>query len=212
MTCNLEFASWSNSLVNSQYQKDTDIKIVKNAEKLSSLEVVEAVWNYTKNMNLSVTTEVGQHQLWCAKGYKFSSPEQFITSGGLGAMGFGFPAAIGASIAKNGSPVICFAGDGSLSMNLQELGTCVNYNLPVKIMLMDNGYLGMVRQLQEKNCEGRYSETQIHNPDFVKLCASYGIEAVRVETKDQILPALDRCFTTNKPFLIDFVIEPMEVV
>ena len=212
MTCNLEFASWSNSLLNSQYQKYTDIKIVKNAEKLSSLEVVEAVWNYTKNMNLSVTTEVGQHQLWCAKGYKFSYPEQFITSGGLGAMGFGFPAAIGASIAKNGSPVICFAGDGILSMNLQELGTCVNYNLPVKIMLMDNGYLGMVRQLQEKNCEGRYSETQIHNPDFVKLCASYGIEAVRVETKDQILPALDRCFTTNKPFLIDFVIEPMEVV
>ena len=210
--CNCDFSSWSKSLLNIQYQNDTETKMVKSGGKLSSLEVVEAVWNYTKNMNLPVATEVGQHQLWCAKGYKFSYPEQFITSGGLGAMGFGFPASIGASIAKNGGKVICFAGDGSLGMNLQEFGTCVNYNLPIKIMLMDNGYLGMVRQLQEKNCDGRYSETQIHNPDFVKLCSSYGIEAIRVETSEQIQPALEKCFSSPKPFLIDFVTEPMEVV
>ena len=163
-------------------------------------------------MKIPVATEVGQHQLWCAKGYKFGFPEQFITSGGLGAMGFGFPAAIGASIALGGKPVICFAGDGSLMMNLQEFATCVKYNLPVKIMLMNNGYLGMVRQLQEKNCENRYSETKIQNPDFIKLCNSFGFDAIRVETHEQILPALQKCFSDNKPFLLDFVIEAMEIV
>lgn len=204
-----DFSSWFNSI---RYLKDTAIKLPETTDKLSSELIVNEVWNYTKDLKLPVTTEVGQHQLWCAKGYKFSYPGQFITSGGLGTMGFGLPAAIGASIAKNCLQVICFAGDGSLQMNLQELGTCVNYNLPVKIMLMDNGYLGMVRQLQEKNCQGRYSETRINNPDFIKLCSSYGIEAVRVEKKEQIRPALEKCFSSDKPFLIDFVTEPMEIV
>jgi len=211
-SCNFDFSLWSNSILNIKYQNDTyNVNTIKSTF-LSSSEVVNAVWNYTKDLNLTVTTEVGQHQLWCAKNYKFTYPEQFITSGGLGTMGFGFPAAIGASIAQKRKSVICFAGDGSLSMNLQEFATCVNYNLPVKIMLMDNGYLGMVRQLQEKNCEGRYSETKIHNPDFIKLCSSYGIDAIRVETAEQIKPALEKCFSTDKPFLIDFIIEPMEVV
>lgn len=202
-------SEWMNSI---RYLKDTVVNLPETSDKLSSERVVYEVWNYTKDLNLHVTTEVGQHQLWCAKGYKFTYPGQFLTSGGLGTMGFGFPAAIGASIAENGSKVICFAGDGSLCMNLQELGTCVNYNLPVKIMLMDNGYLGMVRQLQEKNCGGRYSETQINNPDFLKICSSYGIDAIRVETKEQIKPALEKCFSSDKPFLINFVIEPMEIV
>lgn len=209
--CAYDFSQWKKTADNIRYQNDTTT-ITKNSEFLSSSEVVSAVWDYTKDLNLPVTTEVGQHQLWCAKGYKFNYAEQFITSGGLGTMGFGFPAAIGASIARKNSPVICFAGDGSLSMNLQEMETCVNYNLPVKIMLMDNGYLGMVRQLQQKRCDGRYYETKIHNPDFIKLCSSYGIEAVRVKNYEQIKPALEKCFSSTKPFLIDFVIEPMEVV
>ena len=203
------YTNWFNSI---RYLKDTVAEIPQISDKLSSEFVVNEIWDYTKNLKIPVTTEVGQHQLWCAKGYKFNYSGQFITSGGLGTMGFGFPAAIGASIARGSSPVICFAGDGSLQMNLQELATCVNYNLPVKIMLMNNGYLGMVRQLQEKNCEGRYSETKIQNPDFIRLCASYGIEALRVETEEQIKPALERCFSSDKPFLIDFIIEPMELV
>lgn len=185
---------------------------VKKSKKLYSFEVINVLYKYTKKVSLTITTEVGQHQLWCAKGYKFKRPGQFITSGGLGTMGFGLPAAIGATIAQRKTPVICISGDGSLQMNLQELATCAEYNLPVKILVLNNGYLGMVRQLQEKMCDGRYTETQIKNPDFVKLAQAYGIEAVRVEKSEDILGALKQCFATNKPFLIDFMVEPMEIV
>ena len=107
-------------------------------------------------------------------------------------MGFGFPAAIGVSVAQNGSQVLCITGDGSLQMNIQELATCVEYNLPIKIFVLNNGYLGMVRQLQERFCEKRYSQTQIHNPDFVMLAKAYGIEAIRVESAQDIDFALDK--------------------
>lgn len=203
------FIGWANE---AQILKSRNRKPEKKSEKLHSFEVVEAVYEYTKNMRLTVTTEVGQHQLWAAKGYKFNRAGQFVTSGGSGTMGFGFPAAIGASIAQNGAPVICITGDGSLQMNIQELATCVEYGLPVKILVLNNGYLGMVRQLQERMCEKRYSQTQIHNPDFVGVAKAYGIEAVRVENTDEIPAALEKCFSSNAPFLIDFVVEPMEVV
>lgn len=185
---------------------------VKKSEKLHSFEVIDAVYNYTKDKGFTVTTEVGQHQLWCAKGYKFSRPGQFVTSGGLGTMGFGFPAALGVSIAQKDAPVICITGDGSLQMNIQELATCVEYGLPVKIFVLNNGYLGMVRQLQERMCEKRYSQTQIYNPDFVGVAKAYGVNALRVERAEDIPSALEKCFATNAPFLIDFVVEPMEVV
>ena len=97
-------------------------------------------------------------------------------------------------------------------MNIQELATCVEYGLPVKIFVLNNGYLGMVRQLQEKLCGKRYSQTQIHNPDFVGVAKAYGVDAVRVEKAEEIPAALEKCFASNAPFLIDFVVEPMEVV
>lgn len=127
-------------------------------------------------------------------------------------MGFGFPAAIGASIALNKSPVICIAGDGSFQMNEQELATCVSYNIPIKIFIMNNGYLGLVRQLQEENCDKRYFETKIYNPDFIKLAESYGIKSLRVFNKSEIPPALDKAFSEVAPFLIDFIIEPFESI
>lgn len=204
-----DFSAWAQE---AQALKARNKLPAKKSEKLHSFEVIEAVYNFTRDMGLTVTTEVGQHQLWCAKGYKFNKPGQFITSGGLGTMGFGFPAALGASIAQGGAPVICVTGDGSLQMNIQELATCVEYGLPVKIFVLNNGYLGMVRQLQEKMCEKRYSETQIHNPDFVGVAKAYGVDAVRVERVEDIGAALEKCFATNAPFLIDFVVEPMEVV
>lgn len=204
-----DFSTWAQE---AQVLKARNKLPAKKSEKLHSFEVIDAVYNFTKNMDLTVTTEVGQHQLWCAKGYKFNHPGQFITSGGLGTMGFGFPAALGASIAQNGAPVICVTGDGSLQMNIQELATCVEYGLPVKIFVLNNGYLGMVRQLQEKMCGKRYSQTQIHNPDFVGVAKAYGVEAVRVEKAEEIPAALEKCFASNAPFLIDFVVEPMEVV
>ena len=155
-----------------------------------------------------VTTEVGQHQVWASR-YLHT---QLITSGGLGTMGFGFPAAIGASIAQNGKPVICIAGDGSIQMNIQELATCMDYKLPVKVFILNNGYLGMVRQFQEKSCEERYYATKISNPDFVKLAESYGALGLRVEKREDIASALDKAFATDKPVLIDFVVEEMEVL
>lgn len=204
-----DFSSWSNE---AQILKSQNKKPEKKSENLHSFQVIDVIYNLTKDKDLIVTTEVGQHQLWAAKGYKFDNAGKFLTSGGSGTMGFGFPAAIGACIAQGGKEVICITGDGSLQMNIQELATCVEYGLPIKIFVLNNGYLGMVRQLQERFCEKRYSQTQISNPDFVSLAKAYGIEAVRVEKEDEIEGALEKCFATNVPYLIDFVIEPMEVV
>ena len=170
------------------------------------------LYNYTKDFEPVITTEVGQHQMWTVQNYKFNSPNKFLTSGGSGTMGFGLPAAIGASIASDKSPVICIAGDGSFQMNEQELATCVDYKLPVKIFIMNNGYLGMVRQLQQKAYGDRYSETKISNPDFIKLAEAYGIKALRVKSHSEINDALESAFKTDEPFIIDFVIEPFEIV
>lgn len=184
----------------------------KISEKLHSFEVIERIYEFTKDMNPVVTTEVGQHQMFTAQNYKFFAPRKFITSGGSGTMGFGLPAAIGASIAGGFAPVICISGDGSFQMNSQEIAMCVDYNIPVKILILNNGYLGMVRQLQQKFCDGRFSQTQILNPDFVKLAESYGITGIRVKTESEILPAMRKIFDSKGPALIDFVVEPMEVV
>ncbi len=184
----------------------------KISDKLHSFEVIREIYNYTKEKNLVVTTEVGQHQLWTAQNYKFNLPRKFLTSGGSGTMGFGFPAAIGASVANGSQPVICIAGDGSFQMNEQELATCRDYNLPVKIFILNNGYLGMVRQLQQKGFDERYSQTQISNPDFIKLGEAYGIKAQRVEKLEDINLALNKAFESGEPYIIDFVVEPMEVV
>lgn len=184
----------------------------KISDRLHSFEVIREIYNFTKGKDIAVTTEVGQHQLWTAQNYKFASARRFLTSGGSGTMGFGFPAAIGACIANKKEPVICIAGDGSFQMNEQELATCVDYKLPVKIFILNNGYLGMVRQLQQKGFGERYSETKISNPDFVKLANAYGISACRVDSVKDIPNALEKAFAENGPYIVDFIVEPMEVV
>ena len=192
--------------------KEKNSKPKKLSNLLHSYEVIRYIYDFTKNMEPVVATEVGQHQLWTAQNFKFSAPRKFLTSGGSGTMGFGLPAAEGASVALGRKPVICISGDGSLQMNFHELATCKDYNLPVKVFVLNNGYLGMVRQLQQKFCGGRFPETKISNPDFVKLAESYGIFAIRVQTESEILPALEKAFTIDGPVLVDFIIEPMEVV
>ena len=192
--------------------KKSDIKREPISNKLQSYEVIQAIYKYTKDMEPIVTTEVGQHQLWTAQNFKFNTCGKFLTSGGSGTMGFGLPAAIGASIGTKKQPVICIAGDGSIQMNEQELATCVDYELPVKIFIMNNGYLGMVRQLQQKGFNERYSQTKISNPDFIKLANAYGIKAERVNNSSEINEALNRAFSVNEPYIIDFIIEPFEVV
>ena len=206
------FVNYSDWLEEAVKLKSLNQKNKKISERLHSFEVVKAIYDYTKDEDYVVTTEVGQHQLWTAQNYKFASPRKFLTSGGSGTMGFGLPAAIGASIALGVEKVICIAGDGSFQMNEQELATIKDYNLPLKIFILNNGYLGMVRQLQQKGFGGRYSETKISNPDFVKLADAYGIDALRVEKFEEVQNSLEFAFSNNKPVIIDFVVEPMEVV
>lgn len=182
------------------------------SEKLAAHTVLDKIYEYTKKYNPVVATEVGQHQLWTAQTFKFKEPRKFLTSGGLGTMGFGFPAAMGACIADKSQLVLNIAGDGSIQMNIQELATCVEYNLPVKVMIMNNGYLGMVRQWQEKLFEKRYSGTKISGPDFVKVAEAYGAKGIRVKKEEEIIPALKEALDYDGPVFVDFIIEPFEVV
>jgi acetolactate synthase-1/2/3 large subunit len=162
--------------------------------------------------NSVVVSEVGQNQMWTAQYYSFKRPRQWITSGGLGTMGFGFPAAIGAHFAVPDLPVFDVAGDGSIQMNIQELSTVAFNRIPVKIAVLNNRYLGMVRQWQELFYDRRYSFTELPPVDFVKIAQAYGVDAVRVESSDDVLPALETAVGTEGPFLIDFRIEREENV
>ena len=192
--------------------KEKNKKNHKISEKLHSFEVIEAISDFTKDMEPIVCTEVGQHQLWTAQNFKFTKNTNFLTSGGLGTMGFGLPAAIGACIADSGRPVICISGDGSLQMNISELETCRDYNLPVKLFVLNNGYLGMVRQLQEQFFGSRFSETKISNPDFVKMSEAYGIKGFSVQTKEELLSSIKKAFEIDGPVLVDIKTEAIEVV
>ena len=192
--------------------KLNNTKPQKVTNLLHSFEIIQKINEYTKDKNVTFTSEVGQHQVCAVKNLDTYKDRQIFVSGGSGTMGFGFPAAIGAAVANPDKTIICITGDGSFQMGLHELATCKDYNLNIKILVLNNGYLGMVRQLQEKFCNGNYSETKISNPDFVKLANSYGIEAQRVLNSDEIDRTLDNAFKTQGPYLIDFVIESMETV
>lgn len=179
---------------------------------LHTFEVMQEIENFTHGKDITFTTEVGQHQLWAVQNLKFYKNRKIFVSGGAGTMGFGLPAAIGAAVANPVKDVICIAGDGSFQMSMHELATCKDYDLNIKIMIINNGYLGMVRQLQEKSFNGRYSETKISNPDYVTLAKSYGIPAERVTSRAQIHSALQNAFEKHGTCLIDFTVEPMEVL
>ncbi|MBN1253783.1 MAG: biosynthetic-type acetolactate synthase large subunit [Deltaproteobacteria bacterium] len=175
--------------------------------------VIERVYELTKGEAI-ITTEVGQNQMWTAQYYLFDHPHTLLTSGGLGTMGYGFPAAIGAQVAFPERTVIDIAGDGSIQMNIQELATAVHYKLPVKVAILNNGYLGMVRQWQELFHERRYSLTPIGDacPDFVKLAEAYGALGLRATRPDEVVPVLREALRTPLPVLMDFVVEPEEGV
>lgn len=174
--------------------------------------VVDEVYRLTKG-DAIVATEVGQHQMWSAQHYKFTKPRRLITSGGLGTMGFGFPAAIGASFAFPDATVVDLAGDGSFQMNLQELAIVKQYNLNVKVVIFNNKFLGFVKQWQDLFFGKRYASTPIPaQPDFVKLAESYGIKGYRAETPQDTTSMLEEAFKTKGPCIVDVHVDAEEHV
>jgi len=175
--------------------------------------VVEKIYQLTKGEAI-ISSEVGQNQMWTAQYYRFDRPRTFLTSGGLGTMGYGFPAAIGAQVAFPDRLVIDIAGDGSIQMNIQELATAVQHRLPVKVAILNNGYLGMVRQWQGLFYEKKYVLTEIGqwNPDFVKLAEAYGAVGLRATRPEEVEPVIREALRTPLPVLMDFVVEPEEDV
>jgi len=175
--------------------------------------IIEQIYEVTGG-EVVITTEVGQNQMWAAQWFTYTHPRQFISSGGLGTMGYGFPAAIGAQIARPGVPVFDVAGDGSFQMNIQELATAVKYELPVNVAILNNGYLGMVRQWQELFYERRYSASVLAdaNPDFVAVAKAYGAEGIRVTKAEDVRHAIEQAVASPKPWVLDFAVDPEENV
>ncbi len=180
-----------------------------SSEKLHSSYVLETVSDFTKYFEPVVVTDVGQHQMLTAQFFNFNKPRKFITSGGLGTMGFGLPASIGAYIANPNNLVLNITGDGSFQMNLQELATCREHNIPLKVIIMNNSYLGMVRELQEKIYNRRY-QVEMINPDFTKIAEAYDLFAIRVEKKEELIPALEKAINHDGTAIIDVVIDSFE--
>jgi acetolactate synthase-1/2/3 large subunit len=183
----------------------------KNDSKLRPQYIIEELNKLTHGKAI-ISTEVGQHQMWAAQYYQHIRPRTFLTSGGLGTMGYGFPAAIGAQVGNPDKLVFDIAGDGSIQMNIQELATVANYKIPVKILILNNFYLGMVRQWQELFYERRYQATPLKNPDFVELAESYGVKGIKVTKKSEVKKALEKTIKTPGPVLVDFHIETEENV
>ena len=173
--------------------------------------VVEKLYELTQG-EAYITTEVGQNQMWAAQFYKFRHPRRLMTSGGLGVMGYGLPAAMGVQMAKPDAVVIDIAGDGSIQMNIQELITVVDNQLPVKIAILNNTYLGMVRQWQQLFYGKRYSATPMTAPDFVKLAEAYGAVGLRATTPEEVEPVIREALKTPGPVIMDFKVEPEECV
>jgi len=175
--------------------------------------VVEKICELARELEPIISTEVGQNQMWAAQFYEYTKPRTLLSSGGLGTMGYGFPAALGAQVAYPDRLVIDIAGDGSIQMNIQELATAVQYQLPVKIIILNNGYLGMVRQWQELFFRKHYSATEMSVvPDFVKLAEAYGAVGLRATRPLEVEATLKEAFSINKPVLVDFVVAGEENV
>lgn len=177
-------------------------------------QVIDALWRVTGG-EAYVTSDVGQHQMFAAQYYRFDKPRRWINSGGLGTMGFGLPAAMACKLAFPHSDVACVTGEGSIQMNIQELSTCKQYNIPVKILNLNNGYLGMVKQWQDMQYEGRYSESTYQDslPDFIKLSEAYGHAGMRIDKLEDLEPKLKEAFAMkDKLVFLDIYVDPHEHV
>jgi len=186
--------------------------LVYKPDGLKPQYVIQQICEVSKGQAI-ICTEVGQNQMWSAQWYTHRHPRHFISSGGLGTMGYGFPAAIGAQVGRPEALVVDIAGDGSIQMNIQELATAVYNKIPVKICILNNGCLGMVRQWQELFYKRRYSGSILNgNPDFVRLAEAYGARGLRITKSEEVRPALEQAFGTPEVFILDFLVEPEENV
>ncbi len=185
-----------------------------NQDVIKPQMVIETLWNLTKDVETYVTSDVGQHQMWAAQFYKFNEPRRWINSGGLGTMGVGIPYAMGIKLAKPDAEVYCVTGEGSVQMCIQELSTCLQYNTPIKIVSLNNRYLGMVRQWQEIEYSGRYSHTYMDAlPNFVKLAEAYGHVGMLIERPQDVEPALREARKLkDRTVFMDFRTDPTENV
>lgn len=205
-----DVSEWLNKL--NEWKREYPLMYKREPGVLKPQRLIEMIHEYT-NGEAVVTTDVGQHQMWVAQYYKFKQPHRWVTSGGLGTMGFGLPAAIGAQLAQPEATVVAIVGDGGFQMTLQELSVIQELNLPIKIVIVNNQALGMVRQWQEIFYEKRYSHSLIPNqPDFVRLAEAYGMKAMRATTEEEAEYVLKEAFATNAPVLLDFHVHPGENV
>ncbi len=209
------YAAWHKTI--NSWKRQLPLKYASD-KKLRPQYIIEEIYELTKDKDVIISTEVGQNQMWAAQYYTYTKPRTWISSGGLGTMGYGFPAAIGAKVGKPGSIVFDIAGDGSIQMNIQELATAVMGKIPVIIVILNNGYLGMVRQWQELFYQKRYAWTPLTDgnctmcPDFVKLAESYGAQGIRVTKKSEVKKALKTAIKAKGPVILDFIIEREENV
>ena len=204
-----KIAAWWSQI--ETWRKKNSLGYINSKEVIKPQFAVQRLYELTKAQDVFITTEVGQHQMWAAQHYKFDKPNRWMTSGGLGTMGYGLPAAVGVQVANPDKLVIDIAGEASVLMTMQEMSTAVQYKLPIKIFIINNEYMGMVRQWQELLHEKNYSESYTAAlPDFVKLAEAYGCVGIRANKPDELDGKIEEMLSVNKPVIFDCVVDKTE--
>jgi len=194
-----------------KWREKRSLDFINSTETIKPQYAVQRLYELTKNKDTYITTEVGQHQMWAAQHYKFDKPNRWMTSGGLGTMGYGLPAAVGVQVAHPNKLVIDIAGEASVLMTMQEMSTAVQYNLPIKIFILNNEYMGMVRQWQELLHDKNYSESYTAAlPDFVKLAEAYGCVGIRAKTPEELDDKIIEMINTDQPVIFDCMVDKQE--
>jgi len=204
-----KIAAWWSQI--DTWRKKNSLGYKNSKEIIKPQFAVQRLYELTKAQDVFITTEVGQHQMWAAQHYKFDKPNRWMTSGGLGTMGYGLPAAVGVQVANPDKLVIDIAGEASVLMTMQEMSTAVQYKLPIKIFIINNEYMGMVRQWQELLHEKNYSESYTAAlPDFVKLAEAYGCVGIRANKPDELDEKITQMLSVNRPVIFDCVVDKTE--
>ena len=194
-----------------KWRQKKSLNYINSDTSIKPQYAVQRLYELTKGKDTYITTEVGQHQMWAAQHYKFDKPNRWMTSGGLGTMGYGLPAAVGVQVAHPNKLVIDIAGEASVLMTMQEMSTAVQYSLPIKIFILNNEYMGMVRQWQELLHDKNYSESYTAAlPDFVKLAEAYGCVGIRAKTPDELDDKIIEMLNTDRPVIFDCLVDKQE--